>query len=481
MPLVHRPADVVTGVPPPSRSRWWRSSGHGLGPLAGGRRPALDWVGSQVARRTGTTSAFGARFDMETDAFLIAVLAATPRRPTAGGSWDRRRALPLARRARPALAASAGAAAPLAQGRRRRPGIVLAAAVGTGPRRAHRGVARGRPRARCWRSRSAATCGGCGGPGGPSTPTVPTRPGRDHRLGRRGLAALPCRSSRGPAPAPGRRPAGARRRVAAVAPPGGDRGDPRRAGRGGRARRPRRRLPDLPDRPFDPTTDWVCLGPGWACWRLDRRAGRAGDGGRCRAGRAGRAGRGPAGDRPGRRHGGPAPACRPRLGVVLVPAGLARVGPPTPPRWRTTRWRRSADLADRRTFGREIAADPMPTPRPPGCCAVCRARTSSWSSWSPTAASRCRTRPSPGVDAVLDDGSRRLRRAGWQARSAFLTSPTFGAASWLAHSTLQSGLWVDSQRRYEQLLGSDRLTLTSAFADAGWRTVRRPREHAGLA
>ena len=77
----------------------------------------------------------------------------------------------------------------------------------------------------------------------------------------------------------------------------------------------------------------------------------------------------------------------------------------------------------------------------------------------------------PGVDAVLDDGTRRLRAAGYSSRSAFLTSPTFGAASWLAHSTLQSGLWVDSQRRYDQLLGADRLTLTDAFGRAGWRTV----------
>ncbi len=61
-------------------------------------------------------------------------------------------------------------------------------------------------------------------------------------------------------------------------------------------------------------------------------------------------------------------------------------------------------------------------------------------------------------------------RAG-ASRSAFLTSPTFGAASWLAHSTLQSGLWVDSQQRYDQLLDADRLTLTSAFDEAGWRTV----------
>ena len=36
---------------------------------------------------------------------------------------------------------------------------------------------------------------------------------------------------------------------------------------------------------------------------------------------------------------------------------------------------------------------------------------------------------------------------------------------------MQSGLWVDSQRRYRQLLVGDRMTLTDAFGRAGWRTV----------
>ena len=36
---------------------------------------ALDFVDGQVARRTGTASALGARFDMEVDAFLILVLS----------------------------------------------------------------------------------------------------------------------------------------------------------------------------------------------------------------------------------------------------------------------------------------------------------------------------------------------------------------------------------------------------------------------
>ena len=77
----------------------------------------------------------------------------------------------------------------------------------------------------------------------------------------------------------------------------------------------------------------------------------------------------------------------------------------------------------------------------------------------------------PGVTATLDAGTARLRAAGFSARSAFLTSPTFGGISWLAHATLQSGLWVDSQQRYDQLVASDRFTLSGAFKRAGWHTV----------
>jgi phosphatidylglycerophosphate synthase len=78
---------------------------------------------------------------------------------------------------------------------------------------------------------------------------------------------------------------------------------------------------------------------------------------------------------------------------------------------------------------------------------------------------------SPGVDAVLDRGNAQLRAAGFSSRSAFLSSPTFGGLSWLAHSTLQSGVQVDGQRRYNQLVQHNRLTLTRAFKRAGWRAV----------
>ena len=78
---------------------------------------------------------------------------------------------------------------------------------------------------------------------------------------------------------------------------------------------------------------------------------------------------------------------------------------------------------------------------------------------------------SPQVDAVLDAGTKQLQAAGFFARSGWLTSPTFGGISWLAHSTMQSGIWVDSPSRYDQLVASNRLTLSQAFERAGWRAI----------
>jgi phosphoglycerol transferase MdoB-like AlkP superfamily enzyme len=78
---------------------------------------------------------------------------------------------------------------------------------------------------------------------------------------------------------------------------------------------------------------------------------------------------------------------------------------------------------------------------------------------------------SPAVDSLLDTGTKRLQAAGFGARTAFVTSPTFGGVSWLAHSTLQSGAWANTQPRYNQLVSTDRFTLSQAFNRAGWRTV----------
>jgi hypothetical protein len=77
----------------------------------------------------------------------------------------------------------------------------------------------------------------------------------------------------------------------------------------------------------------------------------------------------------------------------------------------------------------------------------------------------------PGVNAVLEQGNRQLAQAGFSARSGWLTSPTFGGISWLAHSTTHSGVWVNSQARYDELVKTGRFTLSQAFKRAGWRAV----------
>lgn len=78
---------------------------------------------------------------------------------------------------------------------------------------------------------------------------------------------------------------------------------------------------------------------------------------------------------------------------------------------------------------------------------------------------------SRGVASVLQDGDAALAADGYRTQSAWLTSPTFGGVSWLAHSTFQTGIWIDAQSVYGQVVASDRLTLAEAFHRAGWRTV----------
>jgi phosphatidylglycerophosphate synthase len=131
------------------------------------------------------------------------------------------------------------------------------------------------------------------------------------------------------------------------------------------------------------------------------------------------------------------------------------------------------DIVDRKTFSKEIATDPLKGAQDSQLLSGLRGKDvilAFVESYGRVAVQGSTF--SPKVDATLDAGTKKLRAAGFSSRSAFLTSPTFGAGSWLAHSTLQSGLWVDSQQRYNQLVTRDnRLTLSDAFKNAGWRTV----------
>jgi hypothetical protein len=78
----------------------------------------------------------------------------------------------------------------------------------------------------------------------------------------------------------------------------------------------------------------------------------------------------------------------------------------------------------------------------------------------------------PGVDKTLDVSTKALAKAGFHAKSGWLTSATYGGSSWLGHSTTMSGLWIDNQQRYRTVMASDHLSLTKAFQKTGdWDTV----------
>ncbi|MEU9455664.1 sulfatase-like hydrolase/transferase [Streptomyces sp. NPDC048277] len=73
----------------------------------------------------------------------------------------------------------------------------------------------------------------------------------------------------------------------------------------------------------------------------------------------------------------------------------------------------------------------------------------------------------PGVDKTLDAQTAMLKKAGYAAKSGWLTSATYGGSSWLGHSTTMSGLWVSNQQRYQTVMASDHLSLTKAFKKTG--------------
>jgi hypothetical protein len=60
---------------------------------------------------------------------------------------------------------------------------------------------------------------------------------------------------------------------------------------------------------------------------------------------------------------------------------------------------------------------------------------------------------------------------GQHVLSAFVTSPTFGGASWLAHSSLMSGFEVRDPGSYAKLLTQQRDTLPKLFKAHGYRAI----------
>ena len=131
-----------------------------------------------------------------------------------------------------------------------------------------------------------------------------------------------------------------------------------------------------------------------------------------------------------------------------------------------------AELSDQREFARSAAQDPLRNAPAGQLLTKLRGKDVIFAFVESYGRSAVQGSSfAPGIDRLLDRSTQQLSADGFGSRSAFLTSPTFGAISWLAHSTFQSGLWVNSQQRYDVLMTSQRLTLSKLFKRAGWRTV----------
>ena len=124
-------------------------------------------------------------------------------------------------------------------------------------------------------------------------------------------------------------------------------------------------------------------------------------------------------------------------------------------------------LADRAAFAREIAHDRFSATPATGCLWACGARTSCSCSSRATAGSRCRARPSRPASAPCS--TRATRSCGPQAsRRAAASSPrrpSAASAGW--RTPPQSGVHVDGEQRYDELVENNRVTLTRAFKRAG--------------
>ncbi|MEJ2157088.1 MAG: hypothetical protein P8X96_17275 [Desulfobacteraceae bacterium] len=77
----------------------------------------------------------------------------------------------------------------------------------------------------------------------------------------------------------------------------------------------------------------------------------------------------------------------------------------------------------------------------------------------------------PAMEKTMEHFADLLDRHGFSAVSSFLVSPTYGGSSWLAHSTLESGLRVANDLEDNLLLHSNLPPIATYFRRSGYRTV----------
>lgn len=74
-------------------------------------------------------------------------------------------------------------------------------------------------------------------------------------------------------------------------------------------------------------------------------------------------------------------------------------------------------------------------------------------------------------EPVLRRFGQKIAEKGLHSASGLLESPTFGGASWLAVGTLESGVWLTDELRYDALLESTLSSMAVWFKKAGYHTV----------
>jgi hypothetical protein len=75
------------------------------------------------------------------------------------------------------------------------------------------------------------------------------------------------------------------------------------------------------------------------------------------------------------------------------------------------------------------------------------------------------------IEPGLREFQTRLNQAGFRVVSTFLDSPAFGGNSWLADSTLATGVRIENEAAYRLLLDSDVKPIAHFFNELGYRTV----------
>lgn len=75
------------------------------------------------------------------------------------------------------------------------------------------------------------------------------------------------------------------------------------------------------------------------------------------------------------------------------------------------------------------------------------------------------------VGPRIDDFQKRMNAAGLHLASGRLVAPSQGGQSWFGHGSVLSGVWLDTQFRYDMMLASGRETLIDDFQRIGHRTV----------